>query len=886
MHPNYFSRVRRLSSVSANSVLVKGVLVAALFCCSIHQAPAVTVYWDINGTTTGSGNAGGTWDNNTTSDWTNNSLGTSATNTWNSFGASSIATFSAGSDGTGTFTVATNGAINNVGGLTFTSGNVTVGGSGTLNLSQNATVTTTANGTISAIVAGAFNLTKAGAGTLVLSGTDTYTGVTTISAGTLQIGNGAAAGSITSSVNIVDNGSLVFDSSSNVSYSAVISGTGTITQNGSGTITLSSAGNSESGIINLNAGTISVVGAGHLGATPGAVVANYLNFNGGTLELTTNGGVFGAQRGVTLNAGGGTWQSDVTGIPNQLFGVVTGSGNFTKTGAGTLEFDGLNTNTGATIVSAGTLQLGIANATSNTSALTVASGATFSLANATTGFAGAVGSIAGAGNITMGIAGSALTIGNDNTSTTFSGVISGVGSLTKVGTGTETLSGTNTYTGATTINAGTLSIGTDNNLGTAPVAVTANDLNFGGGTLQTTGTFALSSNRGVTLNAGGGTIDTTSGTTLTYGGIVAGTGALTKTDTGTLTLSGTNTYTGATTINAGTLSIGTDNNLGTAPVAVTANDLNFGGGTLQTTGTFALSSNRGVTLNAGGGTIDTTSGTTLTYGGIVAGTGALTKTDTGTLTLSGANTFTGGLNLNAGTVKVTANTNLGGAANNLTFNGGTLEVAGITSTARTLTVGAGSTGTLQIDSGNVFTLGTGSVLSAGNASSVLTVNGINSTGTLQLGANQTFSGTLDLSNAKLSLAGFNLTVGTLDIIANSVIDFGGSSSSSILSMTNLILGAGVTLTVNNWNDEKEYFYSANTPTGSLTQISWGAPYTGDTTKWLSYTDGPGPGHEITPVPEPSTYGAIFTAAALGLFFWFRLKANAPRPVPVRVAVRH
>jgi fibronectin-binding autotransporter adhesin len=792
MHSSYSSRVRHLSSASVNSILAKGVLVAALLCCSKLQAANRTwsglgadFLWN-DATNWNAAIASG--DNLTFAGTTrlngpnNNIAGFTSGNLTFSAGAGAFViggnAFTIGSGNTITNSSGNLQTINNTltlaGNSTWTetgTGGLTFGAVNLSNSTANNTLTVSGGAatSITGVIANGgtsttSGLTYSGTSTLTLTGTNTYGGATTISSGTLQIGNGGATGDITSSSNIVDNGSLVFDSSSNLTYTAQITGTGSITQNGSGTITLAPTGgtNTETGIINLNAGIISVLGAGHLGAAPATVTANYLNFNGGTLEVTTNGGVWGATRGVTLNAGGGTWQSDVTGIANQLGGVVTGSGNFTKTGAGTLEFDGLNTNTGATIVSAGTLQVGIANATSNTSALTVASGATFNLTNGTTGFADAVGSIAGAGNITMGIAGSALTIGNDNTSTNFSGVISGVGSLTKVGTGTETLSGVNTYTGNTTISAGTLQVGGSGSLGSGTYA----------GTIANSGTLEYSSSANQTLS-----------------GAISGTGGLTK---------------------------------------------------------------------------DTSS--------------------TSTLTLSSTtSSFTGGLNLNAGTVKVTANTNLGGAANNLTFNGGTLEVAGTMSTARTLTVGAGSTGTLQIDSGNTLTLGTGSVLSAGNASSILTVNGVNSTGTLKLGANQTFSGTLDLSNATLSLAGFNLTVGTLDITANSTIDFGGSSSSSILSVTDLVLAAGVTLTINNWNDEKEYFYSATSPGSQgltpLNQVVFSG-FSGNSTKWMS-TD-----HEITPVPEPATYGAIFTAAALGLFFWLRLKTNAPRPVPVRVAVRY
>jgi autotransporter-associated beta strand protein len=912
--------------------LVKGTLVAALLGCSTLQAATST--W------TGGSGANSNW--STAANW-----GGTATANGNALvfggttrltpnndtltGISSL-TFSAGAGAFGlggnALTISsgvTNNATNletvnntltltasqtwtetSTGGLTFAAVNLSNSAtSNTLTVSGGAATSITgiiANGGTS--TAGA--LTYSGTGTLTLTGADTYGGATTISSGTLQIGNGGATGNITSSSSIVDNGALVFDSSSNVSYTAVISGTGTITQNGSGTITLSSAANTETGIINLNAGVISVIGAGHLGATPATLIANYLNFNGGTLEVSTNGGLWSANRGVTLNAGGGTWQSDVAGIANQLGGVVTGAGNFTKTGAGTLEFDGLNTNTGATIVSAGTLQVGIANATSNASALTVDSGATFNLTNGTTGFADAVGSIAGAGNITMAIAGSALTIGNDNTSTNFSGVISGVGTLTKVGTGTETLSGVNTYTGATTINGGTLSIGADDNLGTAPGAVTANDLNFGGGTLQTTGTFTLSSNRGVTLNAGGGTFDTTSGTTLTYGGIVAGTGALTKTDTGTLVLSGANTYTGATTINGGTLSIGADDNLGTAPGAVTANDLNFGGGTLHTSGTFTLSSNRGITLNAGGGTIDTASGTTLTYGGIVAGAGALTKTSAGTLTLSSANSYTGGTTINAGTVNIGNNTSLG--TNTVSFTGNSTLQAGATlsNVANALSISSGVTATVDTQANNLtFSGNLSSADSTGMLTKIgagtLTLSGTNaftgtlniSTGTVKLGASQTFTGgTIDLaSGSTLNLNGFNLTAGALNVTGSSgtaTIDFSGTS---ILDLTNalnsLTISAGVTLDIVGWTNAVDYFYSmANPGSTVLSQISFSSPYAGDPAKWITYEDGPDPNHQISPVPEPATYGALFTAAALGLFFWLRLKANTPRLVPVRVAARY
>ena len=149
------------------------------------------------------------------------------------------------------------------------------------------------------------------------------------------------------------------------------------------------------------------------------------------------------------------------------------------------------------------MKAGANNRFSASSTHTVASGAFLDLA----GFTQAIGSLAGAGTVTNSAAAGALTAGGNNGSTTFSGVIedgAGTTSLTKAGTGTLTLSGTNTYSGGTTINAGTLAVSSDANLGAASGALT-----FNGGTLQTTGN--LSSNRDMTLN-GNGTFNANSGT--------------------------------------------------------------------------------------------------------------------------------------------------------------------------------------------------------------------------------------------------------------------------------------------------------------------------------------------------------------------------------------
>ena len=99
--------------------------------------------------------------------------------------------------------------------------------------------------------------------------------------------------------------------------------------------------------------------------------------------------------------------------------------------------------------------------------MTVAGGATFDLNDTNE----TIGSLAGAGNVTLGIG--TLTAGGDNTSTTYTGMMSGTGGLTKHGTGTFTLSGNNSYTGATTINVGTLQLGAANRIANTSAVVVA-----------------------------------------------------------------------------------------------------------------------------------------------------------------------------------------------------------------------------------------------------------------------------------------------------------------------------------------------------------------------------------------------------------------------------
>ncbi len=392
------------------------------------------------------------------------------------------------------------------------------------------------------------------------------------------------------------------------------------------------------------------------------------------------------------------------------------------------------------------------------------SGYTLSNKAITIGAGGIADSSAAGGNtISVGVTVAAtrtIVVSNAAVTLTISGIITGSGGLTKDGAGTLALTAANTYTGTTTITAGAISIAADGALGTPPGAPTAGKIVLVGGTLRATATFTLAANRGVALT-GAGTISTDPATTLTYGGIMAGAGSVTKSGTGTLLLSGLNTYTGATTISAGTLRIGATNSIGSAS-AVTVNagaTLDLGGfsdiiGSFAGAGTVTSSAAGPVTLNAGG------NNATTGFSGIIqngSGTVALTKTGTGTLTLSGANTYSGTTTVTAGTLLVNGSQPTSAVSVNGGALGGSGTVGAITSTAAGGSVSPGSGGPGVLNSGNLN-------LSSGSPSVVVQLNGTTAgSGYDQLNV----TGTVNLTGASLSgSVGFTPPAGSSFTIIN------------------------------------------------------------------------------------------------------------------------
>lgn len=203
------------------------------------------------------------------------------------------------------------------------------------------------------------------------------------------------------------------------------------------------------GAFTVNGNAITLTG----GITNNSLSLQTVGFAGITLGAaqTFNAVLGGLNVSAPINLGG--FALGVDGTANTtLSGAISGTGQLNKTGLGTLVLSGTNTFNGPTTVNQGILQLQNGAAIADTSAVIVNTPGSLDLQASET-----IGSLAGNGNTTLNA--NTLTTGGDGTSTTYSGVLSGVGgSLVKNGAGTFTTSGNNTYTGTTTVNAGILNV--------------------------------------------------------------------------------------------------------------------------------------------------------------------------------------------------------------------------------------------------------------------------------------------------------------------------------------------------------------------------------------------------------------------------------------------
>lgn len=433
-------------------------------------------------------------------------------------------------------------------------------------------ISTEGEATLDNAISGAGTIAKGGTGTLTLTGANTYTGGTLINAGRLSVGTDAALGDAVGALSI-SGGTLATTASftsarivllnglgggfepaagTNLTLSGIIVGPGGLIMAGAGTLTLTGA-NSYIGGTAINAGTLAIGTDMALG-----MMMNSLSLNGGTLATTAS---FATSR-IILLAGPGSF-APASGTTLTLAGTILGAGGLTVAGAGTLSLTGTGMYTGGTTVSPGaTLRLGDG---------------------------GPLGTILG------DVVNNGSLIFNRLSGSSFAGMISGTGSVTKEG-GDFSLTGDNTYSGGTIIPGGTLYVGTGGSTGSIGSGPVAND-----------GTLAI-------WRMG----------SLTIPGAISGSGVLRQIGPGTTILTGDNSYSGGTVISGGTLQVGNGGTSGTLGTGGTTND----------------------------GILVFNRSDSYAYGGAISGTGTLLQAGAGEVILSGTSTYTGATLVGAGRLSV------------------------------------------------------------------------------------------------------------------------------------------------------------------------------------------------------------------------------------------
>ncbi len=746
------------------------------------------------------------------------------------------------------------GTLQNTANLTLNANRgITLGASGGT-LDQNSGTTLTYGG----IIAGSGALTKTDSGTLVLSGTNTYTGATTISSGTLSVQNASGLGG-----------------TNNTAATTVASGAVLQLANG---------------ITTNNAGTLYLNGAG-AGPGSGALQGIGSSMWNSNVQLNSNATIYSSTAGSRLDIGNASATSTlalggntvtVDGPGDTYFysnaGVAGDTGGLIKNGTGTLTFFGYNTfYTGATMVNAGSLDLAVGPFT--------------------TGWYGINGPLTiGTGPANSAAAG---TVKVDIWSNSYTGQISPNSAVTINSDGILNV-GASTGLGSLTLNGGQVSISS------GQTVTPTGDITSNANSAHET---SLISGGALYLNTGNINVarDSTLASDLIISSAIGGTN-LNKNGNGTLVLSGANTYTGGTAVSAGVVNISNAYALGgpsggtttvssgaalqlQGGIAVGSQPLTLNGtgiandGALRNisgnnswsgpvtlgsatrvnsdAGTLTLSGNiggNGQNLSVGG------AGSTVISGVIGTTTGSLTKDGAGTVVLAGSNTYTGGTNINAGTLKLGASERIADSSAVTISSGATFNLNGYTETIGALS-GAGTlqlaSGTLIVGSGNASSTFSGSIATSDTGTLEKT-----GSGTLTLGAGMNFaSGNLILNGGTLGLGGFTSTFSSLTVTADSTLDFGGTS---ILNLSSMAVNSGVTLTVTNWADAVDFFYSVSNPgSANLGRIVFSG-YTGPYTRWQSWDT------QVTPVPEPSVSGAVLMGLGLLVAAWRGLRGRRRR----------
>ncbi len=542
----------------------------------------------------------------------------------------------------------------------------------------------------------------------------------------------------------------------NATIANVVAGTDGLAKTGAGTLTLTGA-NTYTGGTHVRAGTLSVASDAALGDAAGALV-----LDGGTLKVTATG--FGTlARNTTLGAAGGTIEVDSAFHTLTVGSALGGSGGLTKTGRGTLALTTANGYTGGTSVAAGSLEA-LATGALGSGPVWVASKAAliFGGSAAADGLAitaaGRASPTDNAGFVQFrdnSSAGNAHLVMNTDATAEFRGTASAGTSVIENRGGLTRLwfNATAGKSQITNFAGGQINLLDDASAGQATfvnengglidffdraTADQATVVNHAGGRLRirslTTDGVAIGSVSGAgqvilgakTLTTGG------LGTDTEVSGVISGTGgSLVKTGSGTLTLSGANTYTGGTALKHGRLDLGHAQALGTGGLAMDdGTTLGFSADGLTIANAIELTGSNDPVIDTGA--FDAT------LAGAISGGGFITKQGTGTLTLSGANTYTGATEVAQGTLRAGAVNTFSAASAHNVAAGATLDLAGFSQTVASLTNSgtvslAGSTpGTTLTVAGHYVghngVLRLGSMLGEGGSADRLVIDGGSASG--------------------------------------------------------------------------------------------------------------------------------------------------------------
>ena len=657
--------------------------------------------------------------------------------------------------------VLTLSAINGTGGTVFYQVNSAVLLDDNLTINGSGNAAFAIGGVISS--SGAFGLNLNTSNTLVLTAANTYTGSTTITSGTLQLGDGTAShdGSIASTAGVLNNSALVYNRFGAVAAGYNISGVGTLTMEGSGTQTLSGT-NTYSGATNIASGVLQAGSTTGLSgssafviATPGVLDLNTFNSSIGSLAgsgtVTNSGGSL-----ATLSLGGNNTITNFSGVMQNGAGGLA----LTKVGTGKFTLSGANSFTGTTTLAGGVLNLGSAGALGGGGNVTFAGGTLQYSASNTSDLSGLIVS-----------SGSAISIDVNGQTVTYASSLaaSNTGGFTLIGTGGGRLvfNAANAYTGTTTLTSGTLELGVTGALGGG------GNITFNGGTLQYSAGNQTDHSARIFNSTSAISLDV-NGQTVTYASALdaSNTGGLTlrATGGGTLILTAANAYTGTTTIISGTLQLG---------VGVSGSD-----GTIA--GTPAV-------VNSGALVFDRFG--TVTAGYNISGVGTVTMEGSGTQILNGTNTYSGATNIISGVLQAGSITALSGSSAFTVGASGVLDLntfnnsIGSLTGSGTVTNSGGSLAILTTGGNNTITNFSGNIQN-GAGGLALTKSG---TGTFTLSGSDNFTGTTTLAGGALNLGSANALAG-----AGSITFSGGTlqySVSNTSDLSGLIVSSGSAISI-------------------------------------------------------------------------------------------